>query len=68
MEHLYYVQYVKYSAKIWALAGRVLTLALSWHTGEYIPANILMQLEKVSNKPRPSGFLFISNTIMHGKL
>jgi hypothetical protein len=53
MEHHLYIC-DNYSAKIWALAGRVLTLALSRHTGEGIPAIILTPLEIVFNKPNLS--------------
>jgi hypothetical protein len=38
-----------YSAKIWDLAGKSLTLALSHHSGEYIPAVVLTPLETVFN-------------------
>jgi hypothetical protein len=40
MEHLLYCC-EHYSAKIWDLAGKSLTLALSHHSGEYIPAVFL---------------------------
>jgi hypothetical protein len=53
MEHLLYICEHN-SAKIWALLDRALTLSLSRHTGEYIPAIVLMPLEIVFNKPHPS--------------
>ncbi len=48
-----------YTAKIWDLAGKALTLALSQHSGEYIPAVVLTPLEIVFNKPHPSVLLHI---------
>ncbi len=45
--------------KIWDLAGKTLTLALSHHSGEYIPAEVLTPLEIVFNKPHPSILLHI---------
>jgi hypothetical protein len=53
MEHLLY-SCEHYSAKIWDLAGKSLTLAISHHSGEYIPALVLTPLEIVFNKPHPS--------------
>jgi hypothetical protein len=50
MEHLLYCC-EHYSAKIWDLTGKSLTLALSHHSGEYIPALILTPLEIIFNKP-----------------
>jgi hypothetical protein len=47
------------SAKIWDLAGKSLTLAMSHHFGEYIPALVLTPLEIVFNKPHPSILLHI---------
>ncbi len=58
MEHLLY-GYDNYSAKIWALAGRVLTLAVSRHSGDFIPRIELTPLEIVSNKPHPSILLHV---------
>jgi hypothetical protein len=58
MEHLLYCC-EHYSAKIWDLAGKLLTLALSHHSGEYIPAVVLTPLEIVFNKPHPSILLHI---------
>jgi hypothetical protein len=60
MEHLLYCC-EHYSAKIWDLAGKLLTLALSHHSGEYIPAVVLTPLEIVFNKPHPSILLHISD-------
>jgi hypothetical protein len=60
MEHLLYCC-EHYSAKIWDLAGKSLTLALSHHSGEYIPAVVLTPLEIVFNKPHPSILLHISD-------
>jgi hypothetical protein len=62
MEHLLYCC-EHYSAKIWDLTGRSLTLALSHHSGEYIPAVILTPLEIVFNKPHPSILLHIKDAI-----
>jgi hypothetical protein len=53
MEHFLYIC-ASYSAKICALAGQALMLALSQHTGEYFPAIILKPLEIVYNKAHPS--------------
>ncbi len=52
-----------YSAKIWAFVGWALTLALSWHTVEYIPDLILTPMEVVYNKPNPS-ILLIYQTVI----
>jgi hypothetical protein len=60
MEHLLYCC-EHYSAKIWDLAGKSLTLALSHHSGEYIPAVVLTPLEIVFNKPHPSILLRIQD-------
>jgi hypothetical protein len=46
MEHLLYCC-EHYSAKVWDLTGKSLTLALSHHSGEYIPAVVLTPLEIV---------------------
>jgi hypothetical protein len=43
MEHLIYGCHT-YWAKIWLLAGHSLTLAISRHTGDYIPKIYLLQL------------------------
>jgi hypothetical protein len=58
MEHLLY-GCENYSAKIWALAGRVLTLSLSRHSGDFIPRIELTPLEIVFNKPHPSILLHV---------
>jgi hypothetical protein len=58
MEHLLYCC-EHYSAKIWDLAGKSLTLALSHYSGEYIPAVVLTPLEIIFNKPHPSILLHI---------
>jgi hypothetical protein len=58
MEHLLYCC-EHYSAKIRDLAGKSLTLALSHHSGEYIPAVVLTPLEIVFNKPHPSILLHV---------
>jgi hypothetical protein len=58
MEHLLYCC-EHYSAKIWDLARKALTLSLSQHSGEYILAVVLTPLEIVFNKPRPSILLHI---------
>jgi hypothetical protein len=60
MEHLLYCC-EHYSAKVWELLGRSLTLALSHHSGEYIPAVVLTPLEIIFNKPHPSILLHISD-------
>jgi hypothetical protein len=61
MEHLLYCC-EHYSTKVWELLGRSLTLALSHHSGEYIPAVVLTPLEIIFNKPHPSILLHISDT------
>jgi hypothetical protein len=53
MEHLLY-GCENYSAKVWAMAGKVLTLSLSRHSGDFIPRIDLTPLEIVFNKPHPS--------------
>jgi hypothetical protein len=53
MEHLSYTC-LNCSAKIWALAGHTLTLALSRHMGDYIPSITVSPLEIVYNKSHPS--------------
>jgi hypothetical protein len=58
MEHLLY-GCENYSAKIWAMAGKVLTLSLSRHSGDYIPRIDLTPLEIVFNKPHPSILLHV---------
>ncbi len=61
MEHLLYIcDY--YSAKIWVLLGRALTLSLSRNMGEYIPTIVLTLLELVFNKPHPSILLHLLNS------
>jgi hypothetical protein len=49
MGHLLYAC-ANYSAKIWALVGCALALALSCHTGDYIPSVTLTPLKNVYNK------------------
>jgi hypothetical protein len=63
MEHLLYCC-EHYSAKIWDLAGKSLTLALSHHSGEYIPVVVLTPLEIVFNKPHPSILLHIPDVLL----
>jgi hypothetical protein len=58
MEHLLY-DCENYSAKIWDLAGKSMTFAISRHTGDYIPYMVLTPLEIVFNKPHPSLLLHI---------
>jgi hypothetical protein len=60
MEHLLYCC-ENYSAKIWDLTGKSLTLALSHYSGEYIPAVVLTPLEIVFNKPHPSILLHVKD-------
>jgi hypothetical protein len=43
----------------WALAGKVLTLFLSRHSGDFIPRIDLTPLEIVFNKPHPSILLHV---------
>jgi hypothetical protein len=50
-----------YSAKIWELAGKSMNLAISRHTGDYIPNMVLTPLEIVFNKPYPSILLHITD-------
>jgi hypothetical protein len=61
MEHLLYCC-EHYSAKLWDLAGKALTLALSQYSGQYIPAVVRTPLEIVFNKPHPSILLHIPDT------
>jgi hypothetical protein len=61
MEHLLYIC-ENYAAKIWALLGRGLTLALSHHSGDYIQAITLTTLEIVYNKPHPSTLLHLQDS------
>jgi hypothetical protein len=57
MEHILY-GCDHYSAKVWALLGCSMTLAISQHTGDYIPNLVLMLLENIFNKRHPSiGFI-----------
>ncbi len=58
MEHLLYCC-EHYSAKVWDLTGKSLTLALSHHSEESIPAVVLTPLEIVFNKPHPSILLHV---------
>jgi hypothetical protein len=58
MEHLLY-GCENHSTKIWALAGRVLMLAISRHSGDFIPRIELTQLEIIFNKPHPSILLHV---------
>jgi hypothetical protein len=51
-----------YSAKIWDLAGKAVTLAVSHHSGDYVPAMVLIPLEIVFNKPHPSILLHVKDT------
>jgi hypothetical protein len=60
MEHLLY-DCEHYSTKIWELAGKSMTLAISRHTGDYIPNMVLTPLEIVFNKPHPSILLHITD-------
>jgi hypothetical protein len=50
-----------YSAKVWALLGRSMTLAISQHTGVYTPSLVIMPLEIVFNKPHPSILIHIKD-------
>jgi hypothetical protein len=58
MEHLLY-GCENYSTKIWALAGWVLMLAISRHSGDFIPRIELTPLEIIFNKPHPSILLHV---------
>ncbi len=58
MEHLLY-GCENYSTKIWALAGRVLMLAILRHSGDFIPRIELTPLEIIFNKPHPSILLHV---------
>jgi hypothetical protein len=60
MEHLLY-GWEHYSTKIWELAGKSMTLAISRHSGDYIPNMVLTPLEIVFNKPHPSILLHITD-------
>jgi hypothetical protein len=60
MEHLLY-SFEHYSVKIWDLAGKALTLAVSHHSGDYVPAMVLNPLEIVFNKPHPSILLHVKD-------
>ncbi len=60
MEHLLY-SCEHYSDKIWDLAGKALTLAISYYSGDYVPAMVLSPLEIVFNKPHPSILLHVEN-------
>ncbi len=52
IEHLHY-SCEHYSAKIWELAGKSMTLAISQHSGDYVLNMVLTPLEIVFNKPHP---------------
>jgi hypothetical protein len=58
MEHILY-GCDHYSAKVWALLGRVMTLAISQHTGDYVTNLVLTPPEIIFNKPHPSILLHI---------
>jgi hypothetical protein len=60
MEHLLY-SCEHYSAKIWELAGKSMTLAISQHSGDCIPNMVLTPLEIVFNKPHPSILLHVTD-------
>jgi hypothetical protein len=60
MEHLLY-GCKHYSVKIWDLLGRLMTLAISQHTGDYIPNLVLTPLEIIFNKSHPSILLHIKD-------
>jgi hypothetical protein len=60
MEHLLY-SCEHYSAKIWDLAGKALTLAVSHHSSDYVPAMVLTPLEIVFNKLHPSILLHVKD-------
>jgi hypothetical protein len=60
MEHLLY-SCKHYSAKIWDLAGKSMTLAISHHSGDYVPNMVLTPLEIVFNKPHPSILLHVKD-------
>ncbi len=61
MEHLLY-SCEHYSAKIWDLAGKALTLAISHHSGDYVPTLVITPLEIIFNKPHPLILLHITDT------
>jgi hypothetical protein len=48
-----------YSAKIWELAGKSMTLAISRHTGDYILNMVLTPLEIVFNNLTPLFFYIL---------
>jgi hypothetical protein len=58
MEHLLY-GCENYSAKIWELAGKSMTLAISRHTGDYILNMVLTPLELVFNNLTPLFFYIL---------
>ncbi len=60
MEHLLH-SCEHYSAKIWDLAGKSMTLVISHHSGDYVPAMVLAPLEIVFNKPHPSILLHVKD-------
>jgi hypothetical protein len=61
MEHLLY-SCEHYSAEIWELAGKSMTLAISQHSGDYILNMVLTPLEIVFNKPHPSILLHVTES------
>ncbi len=63
MEHLLY-SCENFSAKIWKLVVRSMTLAISRHNGDYIPNIVLTLYEIVFNKPHPSILLNIKDAII----
>jgi hypothetical protein len=65
MEHLLY-GCENYSTKIWALAGRVLTLSLSRHSGDFIP-RIKLTHWKLSSTSRIHQFFSMFRTVPLGK-
>jgi hypothetical protein len=54
-----------YLAKVWALLGCSMTLAISHHTGDYISNLVLTPLEIVFNKPHPLILLHIKADTRH---
>jgi hypothetical protein len=56
------------TSKIWKLAGRSLTLAISRHSGDYIPSMDLNPLEIIYNKPLPSILFHIKDDTMRQEL
>ncbi len=60
MEHLLH-SCEHYLAKIRDLAGKSMTLVISHHSGDYVPAMVLTPLEIVFNKPHPSILLHVKD-------